>query len=172
MRQFDRAQATIEEGFVHLPDHPQLMQSYGLIYLKERNYPQAQQWLTRAWKQDNQLRKAANNLAILYQNTDRLEDSRKLSEELVLHHPLYATGWNTLGATCLNQGDFLRAQEAFTRGYKINPYSTSITANLGNLAYKQQQYAEAQYWWEQTILLDAGHKHAQSGLNHLQTLLK
>jgi Flp pilus assembly protein TadD len=169
---FDAAKAQIEIGFEHLPEHPALMQGYGLIYYKEGEFQQAEQWLQKAWQIDNSKRKAANNLAIVFQRTNRLTEAREISEQLVALHPVYATGWNTLGAIAIEQGDLQQAHTALIHSLSLNPYSTSTLANLGNLEYIAGDLDSARKWWRETLAIDPNHQHAKNGLNHLKTLEK
>ena len=112
-----------------------------------------------------------NNLAIVYQRTQRLPEARQIAEQMTQIHPVYSTGWNTLGAVALEQGDHQAAEQALLRSLELNPYSSTALANLGNLEYLQGNYKDASDWWQKTLSVDPQHHHAQQGLIHLQTVI-
>jgi protein O-mannosyl-transferase len=167
-QRYTEAEEVLKEGFKWLPSNPLLTETMGGILLRKGSLLDAEQSLSFAWKQDKQLRAAANNLCTLYQKQQRLKEARHLAEELVALHPLYPTGWNTLGAISLEQQDFERSEQALYRAHALAPRATTPIINLGNLAYLRSDFSAAASWWQHALQLNPELEHPKKGLKALQ----
>ena len=152
------------------PDHPRLLLAQGMNALREQQPKRAVQLLESAWESDNTLREAGNNLGWMLQQTD-VDKSRLLLEQLVGIHPLYATGWDTLGNTCLLQKDWSCAKKSFERSLNISPYRVGTIVNMGTLYYMQSNWDLAIYWWSKALTLQPAHKYARQGLDAAKAIM-
>ena len=164
----EAAKNQLTKAFYQLPNHPALLQSQGNLALSAGDQELALESFSSAWSRDKELRKSANNLVVLYQQQGNFSKAIEIARELTTIHPLYANGWNTLGAAGIGSRDLTLAADALEKAYSLEPYSTSILSNLGDLHYLQQDYSKAQYFWLQTLQLAPNHEHAQQGLNAIQ----
>ena len=166
--QMKQAQQTLGTAFQYVPNHPALLQSQGNLALAKNDLLFAEESFLEAWKRDDNLRKSANNLIVIYQRQGDFEKAKQIAKELTTTHPLYANGWNTLGAAGLGSRDLELASTALNRAYELDPYSPSILSNLGDLYYLQQDFSKAEYFWIQTLQYDPDHEHAKQGLGAIQ----
>ena len=167
---FTQAEDVIKEAFKVLPNDPLLAQTIGGIALRKGSFLDAESSLKMSWNADKDRRVAANNLCSLLQNQNRLSEARQLAEELVSIHPLYATGWNTLGSVALNQQDLQRAASALHRAHQLAPYATTPLINLGNLAYIEKDLEKAAYWWERSLEINPNLDHPKRGLEAIKSI--
>ena len=147
-------------------------QSLGLIFLTQDKGDAAIESLRKAWSKDKQLRKAGNNLALTVHRSGDLAVAETIAQELCELHPLYATGWNTLGAILLDKGELDRANEAFVTALNLDPLLLSAMANLGNVAFQKNDYATAKQWWTKVLSVDPSYEHAYRGIEYLEQLKK
>lgn len=153
------------------PNSPELHQSAGNIYLQQHNPDQAIQEFTVAWQGNNDLRVSANNLMLLYKQNKDHQQALKIGKELTQLHPLYEKGWNGLGAVCLDIPDLECARHAFHKALSLAPYSTTTHTNLGTLAYKEENWTEAEYWWSMVLEKHPDNAYARAGIAQIQTIL-
>ena len=99
-----------------------------------------------------------------------VEESIAMAESVTTVHPLYATGWDTLGNPCLLAKDWTCARSAFDQALSIAPYRVDTHANLGSLYYLQEDWKQAMYWWTQTLTLNPNHTYAQQGLQAIHKI--
>jgi len=82
--------------------------------------------------------------------------------------PLYAEGWNTLGAIRLERRALPEAQAALERAWALTPYDPSTATNLGSVAFLQEDTTDAARWWSIALQLDPDNDYARRGLLHLR----
>ena len=150
-------------------NHPKLQLAYGMNALREEKLNQAEAFFREAWYTDQSLREAGNNLAWVMQKRD-VEQSIVIAKSVTTVHPLYATGWDTLGNSCLLAKDWTCARSAFDRALNIAPYRVDTHANLGSLYYLREDWEQAKYWWAQTLALNPNHTYAQQGLQAIHKI--
>ena len=151
------------------PQHPKLTLAHGMNALREGNLQQAKNYFEAAWQIDTTLREAGNNYAWVLQKED-VPRSIEVAKEVTNIHPLYATGWDTLGNSCLLIQDWSCAKMGFERALDINPYRVDTHANLGSLFYLQEDWSQAAFWWTQTLTLKPSHTYAQQGLDSIHKI--
>lgn len=59
-------------------------------------------------------------------------------------------------------------KKSFGRALEIAPYQVSTHANLGTLAYLQENWTEAQQSWLRTLELNPTHDYATRGLKAIE----
>ena len=165
----DLALQTTQQGLALNPA-PVLNQSLGLIYLKKGDQEKAAESLRLAWSQDKQLRKAGNNLALTLHSSGALDAAGSVAQELCRLHPLYASGWNTLGAILLDMGRLGPATDAFETALTLDPLLLSAMTNLGNVAFQKDDHPTAAEWWTKVLAIDPSHEHANRGVQFIEQL--
>ena len=165
----DLALQTTQQGLALNPA-PVLNQSLGLIYLKKGDQEKAAESLRLAWSQDKQLRKAGNNLALTLHRAGTLDAAEAIAQELCRLHPLYASGWNTLGAILLDKGHLDPATDAFDTALTLDPLLLSAMTNLGNVAFQKDDHPTAAEWWTKVLAIDPSHEHANRGVQFIEQL--
>jgi len=173
---FDIAEKLLNKGLHLLPDHPELLQGLGLLYTKQAiqnnetndvyidQITKAERFLRGALRGDPDLRKSANNLSVLLKRSKRTDEALVVAEQMVLDHPLYATGWNTLASIHLDSENPERAEAPLKRALNISPEMKTTLNNMGNLAYLQGDCTRAKKWWRKVLVNAPENKHATAGL--------
>ena len=162
----DASQTLQKASKVH-PHSPKLILAQGMtaLYGGERKIAIAH--FEQAWRMDSSLREAGNNWVLLLQQHD-VEKAVEIGRQLTAIHPLYAKGWDVLGSSCIQLKDWICAEKSLSRALEIAPYQISTYANLGTLAYLQENWGEAEEWWSRTLNLNPTHQYATRGLKAIQ----
>ena len=161
------ANTTIEKATEVHPDSPKIILAKGMTALSSGDKQSAIVHFEQAWQSDNTLREAGNNWVLLLQKEDGMK-AVDVAQQLTSIHPLYAKGWDVLGSSCLQTKDWICAENSFARALEIAPYQVSTHANLGTLAYLQENWTQAQQWWLRTLELNPTHNYATRGLKAIQ----
>lgn len=164
------SQSVLKMAEQYHSNHPKLLLGQGMDALAGKKNMEAIQLFESAWNKDKSLREAGNNLAWLLQQSN-VEASRLVVDELVKTHPLYATGWDTLGNTCLLQKDWTCAKAAFERSLRISPYRVGSLVNIGTMYYMQENWKMAKYWWTKALTLQPSHQYARKGLTAAKAMM-
>jgi len=143
--------------------------AHGMNALRNNDMLLAEGYFREAWQGNSSLREAGNNLAWVLQKRDA-PDAIAVAKEVTSIHPLYATGWDTLGNSCLLSADWTCAEHAFERALYIEPYRVDTHANLGSLFYLQEDWQRAALWWTKTLILNPTHTYAQQGLDSIDKI--
>jgi protein O-mannosyl-transferase len=158
------AESVLAAGLTQHPGAPLLLQGQGSTRLSRGDLDGAEQALTAALRAKPDLRKANNNLAIIYQQTDRIPRAIALMQHTTTRHPLYAEGWNTLGVSHMRGGDPVAAGSAFDEALALAPFDAGTTFNRGSAAWLQDDKPTAVRWWNRTLELEPGHALATRAL--------
>lgn len=149
--------------------NPRILLAHGMNALSANDQLLAERYFQEAWEGNSSLREAGNNLAWILQKRD-VPRAITVAKEVTSIHPLYATGWDTLGNSCLLSTDWDCAEEAFKRALQIEPYRVDTHANLGSLFYLQEDWERAALWWTKTLVLNPSHTYAQQGLDAIDRI--
>ena len=170
---YDTAESILREGqqkVASTKEKAQIHQGLGLIAYKRGELDTAEIMLQLAIHEDDSLYKASNNLMKVYQRQGKHEQAYTLGKQLCRDFPLYDVGCNTLGVLELERKNFSAARVAFQQALAVDPYNVSALANMGNVAFLEKDYDQAQQWWERVLQLDPELQHAQAGLNEIKRL--
>ena len=161
---------TLQSADKHHPNNPKITLAYGMQALSTGDMQEAETYFRMAWQKDTGLREAGNNLAWVLQKSDP-SAAKHIALELTAIHPLYATGWDTLGNSCMLEKDWLCAKSAFEKVLELEPYRVDTHANLGSLYYLQEDWEQAAFWWTKTLRLNPTHAYAKQGLDASKALI-
>ena len=65
----------------------------------------------------------------------KINDARRVLEELVAHHPTYAVAHNDLGILCQQEGDLDQARSYQEEAHRLQPDNLNFLKNLADLLY-------------------------------------
>lgn len=163
------AESVLAAGLSLHPRSPILLQGQGAARLSQGDLDGAEAALTAALRVAPDLRKANNNLAIIYQSTNRIPQAIALMRRTTAIHPLYAEGWNTFGVSHMRGGDAAAAAAAFDEALSLAPFGAKTTFNRGSAAWLQDDAPTAVRWWKRTLELEPGHALATRALALAET---
>ncbi|MEC8423219.1 MAG: tetratricopeptide repeat protein, partial [Myxococcota bacterium] len=118
---------------------------------------------------DPTLRKSRNNLAVVLLQTGRAAEAIPEAEMLTRVHPLFSTGWHTLGLARLQNGDLSEADIAFGQAQDLSPLDADTAFRRGSVAWLQDHEEAAAGHWRRAIELDPGHADARRALEMART---
>ena len=168
---FQGSLETLQNAEIYHPMHPKITLAYGMEALRNGNIEDAETNFRRAWETDTGLREAGNNLAWVLQQKDPIS-AKQIALNLTEIHPLYATGWDTLGNSCMLLEHWSCAKSAFEKALKLEPYRVDTHSNMGSLYYLQGDWNRAAFWWTRTLRLNPAHLYAKQGLDAANTLIQ
>ena len=167
---FQHSLETLQNADTYHPNHPKITLAYGMQALSLGNMQDAEARFRAAWEKDTALREAGNNLAWVLQKKNAYA-AKIIAQELTVIHPLYATGWDTLGNSCMLEKDWSCSKSAFKKALTLEPYRVDTHANMGSLYYLQEDWDQAIYWWTQTLRLNPEHAYARQGLQASKAII-
>jgi tetratricopeptide (TPR) repeat protein len=94
----------------------------------------------------------AEGEALLQQG--KLEEAKDTLEEDLRQNPSSAEGYGLLGLVCTAEKDYAGALAAFQQGLKLNPRSTGIRNDLGNLYVLQGKLDEGEKEFREVLRLE------------------
>lgn len=68
----------------------------------------------------------------------------------------------------LSRADYARAEQEFKAELSLNPRYDKALFNLGDLAYRQKRYAEAENFWSQALAANPFYREAAERLQLLK----
>ncbi len=162
----------LEEAQNHLGVTPHILQAKGGIFYKIQDYEHASFLLQQAWKGDDNLRVAGNNLLQTYRMQGLHKEALRIGMDLTSKHPDYPTGWNSLGTIYMDIQSLEEAKNCFLKSLELEPYALLPLLNLGNVAYLEKKYDIAIQYWQQVLHIHPTTEHAKQGIEaarqHLQ----
>jgi len=129
-RKFDLAQEITQQLLQVAPDDPRPLQLAGLVQFERGSYVQAEPLLTKALQVSPGLGLARRALVLTH--LERGEPLKALAVmQPLLEQPYpFASDLKMKAQAHMQQGDFAKAEEAFTKAVKIDPKNTSRRADL------------------------------------------
>ena len=148
---------------------PEVLNARGLLYLKTKNYEQAEVTLTQALNaaKENPILTAevANNLGGLYRSLgnlqkarEQLEKAAQVQQQLGLESQLALT-YNNLGSIALEAEDYPKALDylgrarQFAQKFQLKKELALSWSNEGTLQFRQKHLPEAKKAFQEAILL-------------------
>lgn len=159
------AGAVLKAGLSRHPGAPTLLQARATLALEAGDLTGAEAGYREALVADPTLRKSRNNLASVLMQRGQPDAAVAEAEILTRVHPLFPTGWKTLGMARLQSGDLTGADEAFTRAQDLAPQDAEIAFRRGSVAWMQERRAAAAGHWRRALDLDPSHADARRALD-------
>lgn len=135
----------------HHKSQAQFYQGRGVLHLRENNLASAEADYQRALSLNPNLRIAGKDLALLLSQSGRVNEAIPVSEHVTQVHPLYAAGFNTLGAIRLKAHHLDEAETAFLQANYLayeNPEAACNLAEVFRIKTQQDETAgPSAKWW-------------------------
>jgi Flp pilus assembly protein TadD len=84
-------------------------------------------------------------------NEGKLDDARKQFEKAIEGYPQYASAYNFLGMTLIQQQENERAQQAFEKAIALNGRLADAYTNLAKIYFRQQKFALCESLLEKSV---------------------
>jgi protein O-mannosyl-transferase len=162
------ADAVLTAGLGHHPGAPTLLQAQATLALDAGDPQGAEAGFRAALAADPTLRKSRNNLALVLMDQGNPAAAVPEAETLTRVHPLFPTGWQTLGMAQLQAGDLGGADAAFTQAQSLAPRDAEPAFRRGGIAWMQDRHEAAVAHWRHALELDPAHKGARRALDMAQ----
>jgi tetratricopeptide (TPR) repeat protein len=127
-------------------------QSRGAIHLKRKDLKAAEADYRHALDLNPELRISGNDLAFILSRTGRLDEAIPIAQRVTQSHPLYAKGFNTLGALLLDARQLDAAETALLQAEYLSYQDANAACNLGSVFWLKMQEdpaarPSAEWWW-------------------------
>jgi Flp pilus assembly protein TadD len=131
------------------PTHPQDTNTYtylGAIYYNQKDYSDAEQYLTKALSIDLHDSDASYYLGLTYEAENEPQLAVKVFANAVQYDSNDASMFNDLGVAYQQAGNLQAAQQAYQEAISLDPHTQLYQNNLNNVtpAVNQQQQKESQ----------------------------
>jgi len=145
----DEAEAAFRQVLKLRPDHSEGQLYLGYILLKQKNHPEAREWLEKSIRKETGAPDTFQHLGLYYlgliaqdQNDDgKAED---LFGRAIRLAPSFAHAHIALGSTYLRMKNYPRARQALETGVKLNPGDSKAHYNLALLYSRLNEPQRAQ----------------------------
>jgi tetratricopeptide (TPR) repeat protein len=103
-------------------------------------------------------------------NRGELEDARKNFEEAIAKYPGYASAYNFLGLTFIEQKEIERGQQALKRAIELNQNFAEAYINLAKTHFRQQKFELCEPLLEKSVAIDPRNADALTYLIQVELL--
>jgi Tfp pilus assembly protein PilF len=103
-------------------------------------------------------------------NRGDLDDARKSFEAAIAKHPNYASAYNFLGLTFIQQKDTERGQHAFEKAIELNQNFGEAYTNLAKIYFRQQKLELSEPLLEKAVAADSRNAEALTYLVQVELL--
>ena len=146
------ALSILEAAHARFSNEAKFYQSRGAVHLKGKDLEAAERDYRKALSLNPDLRISGNDLAWILSRTGRLEEAIPFAERVTKSHPLYAKGFNTLGALLLDARALDAAETALLQAEHLSYEDANTACNLGNVFWLKMQTdatakPSAEWWW-------------------------
>jgi tetratricopeptide (TPR) repeat protein len=105
-------------------------------------------------------------------NRGELDQARDDFEKAIAKYPKYATAYNFLGLTFIEQKQPDRGQKAFEKAIELNQNFAEAYANLAKLYFRQQKFQQSEPLLEKAVAADPRNVEALTFLVQIELLEK
>lgn len=103
-------------------------------------------------------------------NEGKLDDARKQFEKAIEGYPEYASAYNFLGMTLIQQQETERAQQAFEKAIALNGRLADAYRNLAKIYFRQQKFALCESLLEKSVAAEPRNPEALTYLVQVELL--
>ena len=160
-RRGDRAGAEREwrAALAIKPENDIVLSNLGLVYHKEKRFPEAVEYFKRALSIDSKFTDAHLHLAETYLEMGSTESAERHLRAAVVLSPLNIQGRNRLGELYLQRGDVARAEEQFAKSVASRPNAAGYHG-LGDISLGRGNREAAERDYQRALSLDPFDSHA------------
>ncbi len=141
------------------PENEIVLSNLGLVYQKEKLFPEAIEYFKRALSINSKFTDAHLHLAETYLEMGVTESAERHLRAAVALSPLNIQGRNQLGELYLQRGDVAGAEEQFTQSVTSRPNAAGYHG-LGDISLSQGNREAAERDYQRALSLDPFDSHA------------
>lgn len=151
---YDKAIAEYRAYLRYHSDEPGGQFALAVHKERSREFSEAEIAYLRSLDMDSLFNRSRMNLGLLYNNTGKPEDSRKMFRQVIATEPEYSLPYYYLGLMEGNNGNYTVAIEYMRQAYEREPANIRYIYNLGVLLHKAARYKEAERVYLEGLQLD------------------
>ena len=142
LRQHKAAEDAADEAIQKNPDTPLAWTLKGLVYLQTSRPEESIEFFQKAIEIDPDDFDASYRYALALQEQGKLEESKRVAEDVIKKHPENADIWNTMGVIYYKQDDLDGCESAFRKAMELDQQNPHPVRNLINILQKQGKHQE------------------------------
>ncbi len=112
---------------------------------------------------------------LYYEKKENADDDKRwfqISTLAVKQYPTNATAWNDVAGYYADIGEWQKARESLEKAHQIEPKSTGVLINLGNISLQLEDVSGARRFFEEALKLEPNGQYAQEAKQALRQLKK
>ena len=141
------------------PENDIVLSNLGVVYSKEKRFPEAVEYFKRALSIDSKFTDAHFHLSETYLEMGMTESAERHLRATVALSPLNIRGRNLLGELYFQRGDIARAEEQFAKSVASQPNAAGYHA-LGDISLSRGNREAAERDYQRALSLDPFDSHA------------
>ncbi|KAJ3110874.1 Bardet-Biedl syndrome 4 protein [Phlyctochytrium bullatum] len=153
------------------PENVEYLTQLGLIWLNEKDFKKAREFLEKALAHDPRALKAVVGLASIFQQTGDYDGALIKYRLAVMQSPGSPQIWNNIGLCFAGKGKMVAAISCLKHAGYLDPFNVSISANLALCYVQAGQYASAARYFHCCERLEPGHALARDWMPFVQEKL-
>ncbi len=107
--------------------------------------------------------------AVALHRAGRLDDAKRLYEQIIEAEPTHASAWHFLGVLQHQMGDSGAAVASITRALELDPRYADAHNNLGNIYRETDQYDAALHAYERAVAIAPQHADAWNNIGVMRS---
>jgi tetratricopeptide (TPR) repeat protein len=151
---FDEAIKFYSEAIEKTPTFADAYNNRGRVKIELGNLPGGIQDFEKAVSIDDKFYMAKFNLAEAYSNTERLEESLKLLNQISNQYKDSSFYFVTLSNVYIQKNNFAEANSNLAVALRLNPKNDKGYTNLGYIQYSDKNYDAAKQNFEKAIIIN------------------
>jgi tetratricopeptide (TPR) repeat protein len=116
-----------------------------------------------------------HDYGLYYEKKENAEDDKRwfrISTLATEQYPSNATAWNDVAGYYADIGEWQKARDSLEKAHQIEPKSTGILINLGNISLQLEDVADARRFFEEALKLEPNGQYAEEAKDALRQLKK
>lgn len=146
------------------PDNPKILNDLGQLYLQEKSYAQAEQYLQRALKLNAQNPTPYFNLALVYQAQGRYESASPLLQTALRLRPDYLKAWSAQAKNQLQLNELQTAEQSARQALSLKADAAEAWEVLAQILTRLGQTEQAERAWRAVLQINPKHSGALKAL--------
>lgn len=162
---FEKAQEQFEFVVEQDSSYSFAFDNLGFLYRKLKEYEKAEEYLKKSISMNLQAW-TYNELALVYTETGRFEESIEASKKAIAIDEQYAYAYDNLGSVYRKLGYYSLAREVLQTSLEIKPNDSWTYNQLGLLHFGRAEYVSAKAYFAKSIELDEEHPWPKINMAH------
>jgi tetratricopeptide (TPR) repeat protein len=190
-----RAADLLQEATVKFPDRLDIWCGLAFIYQESGDFESEMSTLHRMvaytrehttqlkWLKGEPLNEPADKFVpeklhgygLYYEKKENAEDDQRwfqISTLATEQYPSNATAWNDVAGYYADIGEWQKARDSLEKAHQIEPKSTGILINLGNISLQLEDVVDARRFFEEALKLEPNGQYAEEAKDALRQLKK